>query len=479
MPTFLLNNAEANRATITVSDKVTHTMAEGLGFNWFSTYDAATYPSPEDDDRWERVLGHLTWLNANFIRFGQSAFEMCDARGNFVPGHWSFDQLRRLNAWAEPRGVSIIADSWYIPKAFQFRPWPEAPYAWGVRGLGYLLGVEDVDGYINRFVVPYLKYVAEGMGCKAVRWYNHFNEPLGGSGQCATPPPIDDHAHYVEVLAAIRQGLDEAGLAHVGSMGPDTPSLLAHANPLPHMLEIGADPDPHIQAYCVHHYHSHFDWDAPSTSNQSDPVSYTIVERVGVECDYAHARGKPYLITELGMFHYGWRWGDPMGIARHDNALLEAEFAVRAMARGADSILRWAWLNPGTRDGWWQLINTADGSDAPVRDSYHSYATLMRYVGRQPKILATEVSSPASPQTVHAVAVENGDGTRTLLVVNDSYANCAPVLLRFPVSGACVRKIVNDPVRKHEEVGEIAVSGGAMEHAEVLSPMSLTVYTTA
>jgi hypothetical protein len=478
VPTFLLSNAEANRVTITVSDQVTHTMAEGLGFNWFSTYDAATYPSPEEDARWEKVLGHLTFLNANFIRFGQSALEMSDEKGSFVPGHWSFDQFRRLNAWAEERGVNVIADTWYIPEAFQFRPWPDAPYAWGVKGLGYLLGVEDIDGYVSRFVVPYLKYVTEEMGCRSVRWYNHFNEPLGGSGQCATPPPIDDHAHYVKVLAAIRQGLDEAGLGHIGSMGPDTPSLLAHANPLPHMLEIGADPDPHLQAYCVHHYHSHFDWDQQSTSNQSDSVSYTINERVAPECVYAHARGKPYLITELGMFHYGWRWGDPMGIARHDNALLEAEFAIRAMGKGADCMLRWAWLNPGTRDGWWQLVNTADGSDAPVRDSYHSYATLMRYVGRQAKVLATEVSSPTSSQTVHAVAVKNGDGRRTLLVVNDSYANCAPVLVRFPV-GSAVRKIVNDPVRKHEEVEEIAVNGGAMERADVLSPMSLTVYTTA
>jgi hypothetical protein len=38
---------------------------------------------------------------------------------------------------------------------------------------------------------------------------------------------------------------------------------------------------------------------------------------------------------------------------------------------------------------------------------------------------------------------------------------------------------VYDPVRKHEEVGEVGAAGDELEHADVLSPMSLTVYTTA
>ena len=104
----------------------------------------------------------------------------------------------------------------------------------------------------------------------------------------------------------------------------------------------------------------------------------------------------------------------------------------------------------------------------------------MRYVSRQPKVLATNVTfAGESPQTVHAVAVENQDGSRTLLVVNDSYADCAPVLVRFPMGAGIVRKIVNDPVRKHEQMAELPVSGGGLEYADVLSPMSLTVYTTA
>jgi hypothetical protein len=473
---FRYYDADKTRQTIAVSDEVVHTMAEGLGFNWFSTYEPIAYPSPDDEVRWQRVFDHASWLNIQFVRFGQSARAMCDERGRFQPGHASFDQLRRLNQWAEARGVNLIVDSWFIPDAFQFRPWEGAPHPWGHED-GYNLGVEDIDGYVNHFVVPYLKHVTEEMGCKAVKWYNHFNEPLAGSHQCATPPGIDDHVRYVEVLAAIRQGLNEAGLSHIGNMGPDTHS---HQKwPIPHMLEMGADPDPHIQAYCMHHYHSHFDWDSESNAIGSDPISVTINDQLAKYRAHAHERGKPYLVTELGMFHYGWESGDPAGIARHDNTVLESEFIVRALAGGADCVLRWAWLNPANLDGWWQLIQTVDGSDAPLRDPYYGYGTLMRYLSRGARILRAVITSPVGqPATLHAVAVDNTDGSRTLLVINDDYSNCRSVLVQMPTGKAtAVRKIVNDPVRKHYECDPITVSG-ALEQADVLSPMSLTVYTT-
>jgi len=210
-------------------------------------------------------------------------------------------------------------------------------------------------------------------------------------------------------------------------------------------------------------------------------MSVTIDEQLAEYCSVAHSHGRPYLVTEIGMYHYGARWGDPAGIARHDNVLLEAEFAVRALAKGADGVLRWAWLNPGDVDGWWQLVETVDGSDAPVRDPYYGYGTLMRYVGLRPHVLATAVEgSDGAPQTVHAVAVANPDGSRTLLVINDHYNDCASVIIRAAFGDASVvRKIVNDPVRKHHQCEDIAVRAGAIEHADILSPMSLTVYTTS
>jgi len=475
--TFRLYDAQSKRLTVAVSERVTHRMAEGLGFNWYAAYEPRTYPAPDDDARWQRIFDHAEWLNIKFVRFGQSGRALSDDTGDFTPGHFSFDQLRRLDAWAQCRGLHLILDPFSIPRAHQFQPWDGARPAWDEAGAPYALGVADIDRYVDRFVVPYVKYVVDDMGCRSVTWFNHVNEPLQGN-ICPTPPDIDDPVRYVEVLAAIRQGLDEAGLSRIGNLGPDTNTHRYW--PLPRMLARGADPDPYLQGYCMHHYHSRFDWDSPSTNIATDPMSVTINQQLATYCDYAHARGKPYLVTELGMFHYGWATGDPAGIARHDNVVLETEFAVRAIARGADAVLRWAWLNPGDLDGWWQLITTTDGTDAPVRDPYCGYGTLMRYVGRRPSVLAVDVSAPVgSPPTVHAAAVQNQDGSRTLLLVNDSYASCAPVLVQLPTGGRAARKIVNDPVRKHRECGEIAAAGGAVEHADVLSPMSLTVYTTA
>ena len=315
------------------------------------------------------------------------------------------------------------------------------------------------------------------MKLKDVKWFIHVNEPLLLNAY-ATPKGIDNHVRYVEVLRAIRQGLDEAGLSFIGNMGPDTCTLRYW--PIPRMLRKNADPDPFIQAYCMHHYHSRFDWDKKSNTTVSDPMSITINKQVIPYCNYAHERNKPFLMTELGMFHYGWRWGDPAGVARHDNVLLETEFFVRAMNAKVDGILRWAWLNPGNLDGMWQLIETIDKSDKPVLNSYYGYATLMRYIDKNAKILLNRITYPKGElKTVHTVAVLNSDKSRSLLVVNNHYNKCVKILIKFPLGKAKkVTKIVNDPVRKHYNCGEIKTLSGELEYLDVLSPMSLTVYTT-
>jgi hypothetical protein len=122
--------SQPGAATITVSAEVVHTMAEGLGTNWFSGWREGTYPDPQDDERWDRLFAHLEWLNVRFIRFGQPAARLCDDVGRFQPhDEYTFSQLRRLDAWAQRRGVTLQVDLWSVPKRFQFDPWPNHPHA--------------------------------------------------------------------------------------------------------------------------------------------------------------------------------------------------------------------------------------------------------------------------------------------------------------------------------------------------------------
>ena len=461
-------------STINVTDEVTHEMSEGLGFNWYSSYEPATYPAPEDEPRWAKIFRYADWLNIQFVRFGQHC--PTDEKGRFqATDNNSFGQLRRLNAWAEAKGVSILIDPFSIPEPFKFKPWEGAPGLWGTKRVS--IGVENIEGLVNDFIVPYVRHVVETMGCKAVKWFNFVNEPLAGNAFC-TPPGVDNHVRYVECLAAIRQGLDKAGLSHIGNMGPDTNDIVYW--PITHMLKMGADPDPHIQAYCMHHYLSYFDWDSVSNGHlAAEPIS-KMMERLDRYKNYAHEKGKPFFMTEVGMMHYGWARGDAAGIARHDNVLLEAEFILRALDKGIDGALRWAWLNPGDQDGWWQLIETIDGSDKPLINPFYGYATLMRYIDKKARILKTTVDYKGTDsQTVWATSVWNQDNSRSLYVVNDAYSNCKNITVKFPVEGSpVVHKIVNDPVRKYHKSGEIAVTGGHAEFSDSLSPMSLTVYTT-
>ena len=84
---------------VQVDTSKVHTMAEGLGFNWYASFPPEVYPAPDDEERWERILGHATWLNINFVRYGIRASDCSEKDGTFRPGAPAFDQLRRVNAW--------------------------------------------------------------------------------------------------------------------------------------------------------------------------------------------------------------------------------------------------------------------------------------------------------------------------------------------------------------------------------------------
>ncbi|MEI7834317.1 MAG: hypothetical protein WCJ56_14105, partial [bacterium] len=329
------------RSQITVHDRVERTMAEGLGFNWYSGYQADTYPAIDDEARWARIFAHADNIGIRFVRFGLG---ICwDENGSFVPNAQSFEQLIRVDAWARQRGIHLMLDSWGIPPAFRFPPWEGAPGVWGG---GPQPGVRDVDGFVTRFVLPLVRYAVQELGLTSIRYYNHVNEPFSGNSY-STPPGIDNHVRYVEVIRAIRQGLDAAGLPDIGQMGPGCNDIRSW--PVADMVAAGYDPDPWLAAYDQHNYHTRPDW-APNADNLHGgnlPLSEMMTDYLQPEVAYAHQRNKPFFLTEVGTFHYGWSWGDPAGIARHDNVINELAFCVESMRAGVDGALRWAWLNPG------------------------------------------------------------------------------------------------------------------------------------
>lgn len=374
------------------------------------------------------------------------------------------------------RGITLLLDRFGVHGPFCFDLIPRTPEMWGLS-----MAPQRIDAYVNNFIVPYVRHVVHELGCRSVKWFSHVNEPFGG-GDYSTPPVVDQHRHYVAVVRAIRQGLDEAGLSHIGQLGPDCSDCRIW--PVPAMVEKGADPDPFLAGYCLHNYHSRFDWaaDADNLEGGTAPISRLMEDHVGPVTRYAHERGKPFFLTELGNFYYGWKWGDPAGITRHDNVLGELEFTIRAMAHGCDGVLRWAWLNPGTMDGWWQLIETTGGREVPVRDSYYGYGTLYRHVNHGTAILETTLEHGLEQDpTVHALAVRNPNGFQALIVINGSYANPVRVELTFPIpAGAVVQKFATDPVRKYHHFPDFATesNGGMAVWQDVLSPMSITVYPT-
>ncbi len=473
IPAFLTGRS---RSTITVHDRVERTLVEGLGFNWYPGYQADTYPADDDDARWGRLLAHADHLGMNFVRFGLGRCWADD--GAFVPDRQSFSQLRRADAWAKKRGIHIMLDSWSIPPAFRFPVWEGAPTVWGNAPSP---GVGDIDGYVTRFIVPLVRHAVQELGLSSITYFNHVNEPFSGDSYSA-PPGIDPHIRYVEVIRAIRQGLDAAGLGHIGQIGPGCNDI--RSSPIAEMIAKGHDPDPWLAAYDQHNYHTRPDWapDADNLHNGNLPLSDMISHHLRPQVAHANARRRPFFMTEVGTFHYGWAWGDPAGIARHDNVINELAFCVESLRAGVDGALRWAWLNPGTHDGWWQLIETVDGSDRPLPDPYHGYATVFGHIGLRAKILPSEVTRGDGQQaSLHAVAVDNPDGSRALIVVNDAYADPVSIQVNLPgPDGMIYRRIATDHVRKAwvDPRWRQTCAGGGVGFADVVSPVSITVYSS-
>ncbi len=117
-----------------------------------------------------------------------------------------------------------------------------------------------------------------------------------------------------------------------------------------------------------------------------------------------------------------------------------------------------------------------------MRDPYYGYGTLYRHVDRGAAVLDVSVAhGPEQDRTVHALAVRNTDGTHALCLINDSYANPVQVDIAIATgSDEELRKIATDHVRKYHLCDDFSArtSGGLAQWRDVVSPMSITVYTT-
>lgn len=475
----MFENKVCDRVKATFTGRSPHTLDLGIGVNWHQNWFGAgapadSSPAIEDAEHWGILLKELSFVKPAFIRFGYMSPRFVREDGSFNWDAEGFKALRLLNDWAIENHAALCFDPWMIPPFYSFGTMED-----GI----FFDAPADIGRFVDGFVIPLIRYIKEEMKLEAVTHFILLNEPLmiekeqeHGFAYC-TPPGVDRFAHYVECHRQISLALKKNNL-DIKVIGPDTNSTLYWA--IDNMLERGLDISPWIDALDQHSYWLRFDYLPPNpavadTVSIGDNIRYQVARNVR----YARAKGKPYYITEMGTFYYGWRTGDPFGGATHEAFILESEFIVRALKVGCGGFLRWAFISPGEYgDGVWQFVNTVDGSYTRQANTFYGYSGLMRYTMPGSCVWIPHTEQRTDPyEHVHVVGLELPDGGKTILVVNDHNCQERVVELNFPQEwwNHSWQKFLNDRTRKMHR-REMDTVDSRIE--DVLPPMSLVIYTT-
>jgi hypothetical protein len=446
--TYLLKFGDAGRR-----------IAEGIGCNLLLSHQG-DLPDPADQKRWKQVLAAFDDLKVGWMRVGViptgDGEPWDDRRQQWDFDHRHFRNLVTVARWADRRGVRLMFDPFTIPDSFKR---PDAFF------------VVDPRQYAEKLILPIAQFL-EKQKLTAFRYVGLINEAIWGPGKegfAAVKP-------FFELYRGVREVLDEAGFDQLGLLGPS--NLSSWEWPIADFIAAGCDPDPLWAGYDQHLYLYHFDW---MQENTSDFMSLTEVTERYLKryVDYAHKRGKPMFVTELGNMYAGrlfWGERDFEGPASHTSVMMDAELIVRAVNEGVDGFLRWAFC-VRERDGRWSLLeNTPDGMK-PSPNAYPLYRLLMRAIHPRAVVYpATTSAALGAFRYVFGTAVKNPDGSAAVVIVNDAPGKNLNIALQLPkpFRGKTLCRTVCDEMRKGTSLPPIKVNR-AGEAELMLTPMSVTV----
>jgi hypothetical protein len=166
---------------------------------------------------------------------------------------------------------------------------------------------------------------------------------------------------------------------------------------------------------------------------------------------------------------------------------------VRGLNAGVDGFNRWSFVNRGDLDGQWQMISTWDQTNKtllqtirPFPNSYFVYGLISRLTAKHSSVVACETRGGQMDGTnrVFATALRSPKGHLTWVIVNDAQQAWA---VRLEVNGASGKALQKYQVTadqrdqsslRIEPLNKVRLAKGAANAADVLPPMSLTIYST-
>ncbi len=425
-------------------------------------------PPAEDGAAWERLYGLADWTNMSFLRVEVSQLMYEPEWREFAWDSPEMLVLCRILDWCQSRGAVV-----FLQQQYNNVDWNAFPEYRGDETGVLRSGPCSLDDFTHG-IVTLVEFLVRQRGYDCIRYLGLNNEP---HPWCCWMGPGGEMMPMLPALECVSRELAARELP-VALAGPDLVegSLSRETDAMSRYLG----------AYEVHAYGGAFDWRTEHAFDWCYPISEG-VEKFGGWADYAHAQGKPFFLGEMGTFDYGMG-GSKSEPGSYEASLKDVEYAVRLMNVGVDGFCRWSFVNRGNIDGQWQLVDTwnPDGDClrediTPHPNSFFLWGTLSRFVSGGADILHGHFDggSDGCHQRVFGAAVDNPDGSRALILVNDAEAPAS-------VHVRCARDTDREFHRyridqSHRDRADVHVETQEVfgnDITDELPPMSLTVYST-
>lgn len=457
-----MSNSRGVHLYVIQTGKAVRQMAEGIGCNILATHQGSL-PPLSNEAAWQQVMDGLDDLKIGWMR--ASALPGRDRSWNDETQTWDFSTepfqcLRRIGHWAKANAVHLMIDPFSTPRS--------------MRSPGTAMAT-DPNLYAERFILTLAEWT-RNEGLDSCVYLGLLNESIWGPNKDGFDAVPKFHAMF----EAVRRTLDKYGFENLGLLGPS--ALCTQEYPILDFFAHGLDPDPLLAGYDQHFYGIRLDWiqgNDPCFVSMSELTDRYIRNMAG----YAHNRGKPFFITEMGTFYVGrlfWGERDYDGPSSHTSLIMDAELIVRGINNGADGFLRWAFSVRPDFDGAWSLMDNRDGHITPSAEAYPLYRMLMRAIRPRATVLKTNVDAHSNIlPTVHATALVNPDGNASVVIVNDFPGHNVDIGLELgePFVGKQLYRTVWDETRKGILRDSVTIPTEG-EGKVCLTPYSVTVLST-
>lgn len=399
-------------------DAVVNVMRGGIGASWHAIENPIPItdgrseggsawggnPAADDVERWRQLEAHADWLGLDWLRVEVEQRMYEPAEGRFDWENREMRILDRILEWCDRRGADVLLQQmWGNVDWNTFPEWRDNPRR------RVHSGPVSLQAYADG-LATLVEHLVRDRRHTSIRWLGIVNEPGHGWSWWLRPPR--DPMPLTPGLEAVRRALDERAL-DVPISGPGWTFL-------PPLEPEAIDFDHLIGAYDLHSYNAQFD------GLEGGRYSVTEAEaRLRDWASWAHDRGKPFFLSELGSMAFGWGRNHP-GPGSYEAGLKDAELVIRGLGVGVDAFNRWSFVNRGDLDGQWQLVDTWDVEAGALREeftphpnSYFLFGMLSRFTAKRSEVLETTVSEMELPRPVFAAALRAPSGELTVLTVND------------------------------------------------------------